>query len=134
MKPRPQKKLNKPRFVVDINVSYIILKKRYGGYARFISSANLLKKQNASDDEIIKVANDKNYHIITHNTIDFENAPKRFNWLKVGVICVNLKEENYLDKFGRLLRTNSKHENYYNKLFILGNLTTTFKYSQLRLI
>ena len=132
MKRKPQKEANKPRFVVDVNTSLQLLKQKYGGFARFISSAHLTGKQDSKDPEIIKIANDKDYHIITLNTSDFENAPQKYGWLKVGIICVNLKEGNYRDKFGGLLREFKKHENYYNKLIIMGNAVKKISYTTLR--
>lgn len=132
MRPKPKKEANKPRFVVDVNTSLQSLKKKYGGFARFISSAQLTGKQDSKDPEIIKIANDKDYHIITLNTRDFENAPIKYPWLKVGIICVNLQEENYRDRFGSLLREFSKHENYYSKLIFMGNEIKKISYITLR--
>lgn len=132
MKQKPQKEANKPRFVVDVNTSLQSLKQKYGGFARFISSAQLTGKQNSKDPEIIKIANDKDYHIITLNTGDFENTPQKYSWLKIGIIGVNLKEGNYRDKFGSLLRELKKHENYYNKLIIMGNEIKKISYTTLR--
>lgn len=62
----------------------------------------------------------------------FENAPIKYPWLKVGIICVNLQEENYRDRFGSLLRELNKHENYYNKLVIMGNEIKKMSYITLR--
>lgn len=133
MKPKPTKEANKPRFVVDVNTSLQSLKQNYGGFARFISSAELTGKQDSKDSEIIKTANEKDYHIITLNTQDFENAAKEYSWLKIGIICVNLKEGNYRSKFGSLLREYKKHQNYYNKLIILGNKNKKISYRSIRL-
>ncbi len=132
MRPKPKKEANKPRFVVDVNTSLQSLKRKYGGFARFISSTYLTGKQDSKDSEIIKIANDKDYHIITLNTRDFENAPTKYLWLKVGIICVNLQEENYRDRFGSLLRVFNKHENYYNKLIYMGNEIKKISYVTLR--
>lgn len=132
MKPRPQRKANKPRFVVDVNTSLQSLRHKYGGFARFISSAQLTGKQDSKDSEIIKIANEKDYHIITLNTIDFEIAPKEYAWLKIGIICVNLQEGNYRDRFGSLLRDLKRHENYYSKLIIMGNKIKKISYTVLR--
>ncbi len=132
MKREPRRKTNKPRFVVDVNTSLQFLKQRYGGLARFISSAKLTGKQDSKDPEIIKIANEKDYHIITLNTADFEAAPQNYAWLKIGIICVNLKEGNYRDRFGSLLRELKRHENYYNKLIIMGNNIKKISYTALR--
>lgn len=132
MKRKPTKEANKPRFVVDVNTSLQSLKQKYGGFARFISSKELTGRQDSEDSEIIKLANEKDYHIITLNTGDFEQIPRKYMWLKVGLICVNLQEDNYRDKFGALLRDLKKHENYYNKLIIMGNVIKKISYSSLR--
>lgn len=132
MKPRKEKPLNKPRFATDINIGFDILRKTYGGFATFTPIIKLTKKQDASDDEIITICNKLNYHIITHNTKDFENAPVRFSWLKIGIVCINLKEENYIDKFGSLLRKLRRHDNFLNKLVTLGNKREIKSYSVLR--
>lgn len=132
MKQDPQRKANKPRFVVDVNTSLQALRKKYGGFARFISSAQLTGRQDSRDSEIIKIANEKDYHIVTLNTVDFENAAQEFAWLKIGIIAVNLKEGNYRDKFGSLLRELKRHENYYNKLIIMGNEIKQVSYKVLR--
>lgn len=132
MKPKLPRTANKPRFVVDVNTSLGVLKTRYGGFATFISSAHLVKSFAAKDPEIIKKANEKDYHIITHNTKDFEEAPQKSAKLKVGIICVNLKEGNYIDKFGSVLRKLKKHNSFYNKLIILGNEVKIISYSELR--
>lgn len=133
MKPRPQKPLNKPRFATDINIGFDNLRKNYGGFATFTPIIKLTKKQDASDETIIELCNKKNYHIITHNTKHFETAPQKFSWLKIGIICVNLKEENYIDKFGSVLRGLKKHNNFFNKLIIVGNSVVIKNYSELRL-
>ena len=132
MKQEPQRKANKPRFVVDVNTSLQSLRQKYGGFARFISSAQLTGKQDSKDAEIIRIANERDYHIITLNTDDFKNAPQNYNWLKIGIICVNLKEGNYRDRFGSLLREFKRHENYYNKLIIMGNTIIKTSYKDLR--
>ncbi len=132
MKPNPPRKANKPKFVVDVNTSLKSLKKKYGKFARFISSAQLTGKPDSKDSEIIKLANKKDFHIITLNTQDFENAPKKHNWLNIGIICVNLKEDNYRDKFGSLLRDLNKHDHYYKKLIIMGNDIQKISYDDLR--
>ena len=132
MKPKPRKRAHKPRFVVDVDTSLKSLKLKYGGFARFISSAQLTGKQNSKDQEIIKKADDNDYHIITLNTKDFEDAPKLYTWLKIGLICVNLHEDNYRDRFGSLLREFNKHEHYYNKLIIMGNKLRITNYESFR--
>jgi predicted nuclease of predicted toxin-antitoxin system len=132
MKPKRERKANKPRFVVDHNTSFTHLKQTYGGLATFISSVQLTGKQDATDPEIIKFANENDYHIITLNTKDFEDAPRQYAWLKIGIIAVNLKEKNYRTKFNKILRAHKKHENFYNKLIILGNTIRIFNYSTLR--
>lgn len=124
--------VTKPRFIVDINTNYSLLRGRYGGFAIFKSVFVITKKQNASDDEIIKVANAKNYHIITRNTKHFVEAPQKFNWLRVGIVCINLNEDNYVDKLGKLLRNLKKHEKFKNNLFILGNEIKQISYVNLR--
>lgn len=134
MKQKPQREANKPRFVVDVNTSLQSLRQKYGGFARFISSAQLTGKQDSKDSEIIKIANEKDYHIITLNTDDFKDAPQKYDWLKVGIICVNLKEGNYRDRFGSLLRELKRHENYYNKLIIMGNKIEKNSYKALRIL
>lgn len=132
MKPPLNKVLNKPRFIVDINISVKLLNKEYGGFANFKSTVFLTKNQESSDDDIIKTANSKNYHIITHNTKHFIEAPKKFLSLKIGIICINLKEGNFIDKLGKLLRDYKKHDNFCNKLITLGNEIQIETYSDLR--
>lgn len=132
MKSPPPPRLNKPRFAVDINTSFATLQRSYGQFATFKSTALLTKKQDASDNEIIKVSNTENYHIITHNTRHFEGAPRKFPNLKIGIICVNLKESNYINSFGKLLREFKKHDNYNKKLIYIGNETHVRLYSELR--
>lgn len=134
MKPRKAKPLNKPRFVTDINVGFDILRKTYGRFATFTPIIKLTKLQDASDDEIIAICNKMNYNIITHNTKDFESAPVRFPWLKIGIVCVNLKEEHYVDKFGSLLRDFRRHDNFLKKLVTIGNKIVILNYSSLRKI
>lgn len=132
MKPSPGKFLNKPRFAVDINVSFTILGQTFGGFATFISTAKLTKNQSTLDEDIIQICNKKNYHIITHNTKDFIDAPLRFKNLKVGIICINLDEKHYLSKFGRVLRKLPKHGNYYNKILQIGNEVSSKSYTKIR--
>ena len=134
MRPRKAKPLNKPRFATDINVGFDILRKTYGGFATFTPVIKLTKLQDASDDEIIAICNKRNYHIITHNRKDFENAPARFPWLKIGIVCINLKEENYVDKFGSLLRDLRRHDNFLKKLVTIGKRRVIKNYSSLRKI
>lgn len=132
MKPSRTRIANKPRFAVDINTSYSLLNRNFGGFATFTSTAMLTKKQDSSDEEIIKTASSKDYHIITHNTKHFENAPIKLDKLEIGIICVNLQEDNYINQFGKLLRRYKKHDNFKNKLIYLGNKIKILKYSQLR--
>lgn len=132
MKPKLLKPANKPRFVIDVNISLGNLKVRFGGFANFISSIDLIKSASAKDIEIIKKSSDRDYHIITHNTQDFDQAPVKLPNLKIGIICVNIYEENYLDKFGVLLREFKKHQRFYNKLIYLGNEIKIISYSELR--
>lgn len=132
MKKPPKRELNKPRFAVDINTSFNVLKKNFGGFARFTSTALLTKEQDTKDPEIIKRCELKNYHIITHNTKDFIDAPLKFRNLKIGIVCINLDEKHYLSKFGSLLREFPKHENYHNKLIQVGNETKIISYPKLR--
>ena len=132
MKPIRKRTPNKPRFAVDINVSCNTLGKIFGGFATFTSTAKLTKKQDAADPEIIQICQSKNYHIITHNTDDFIDAPVKFSNLKIGIVCINLDEKHYLSKFGSLLRKFPKHDNYYNKIFQIGNEIKTTSYTKLR--
>lgn len=132
MRPKKEIKPNKPRFVVDHNTSLVRLRTEYGGKATFVSSAALTGAQDTKDEDIIKIANEHNYHIITLNTKDFRDAPKKYDWLKVGIIGVNLKEKNYRTKFRRIIGDLKKHEHYYNKLIILGNEITIKLYDDLR--
>lgn len=132
MKPVPPPRINKPRFTVDINTSLKNLRKVYGGFATFISTATLTRSQATKDENIIKTANAKNYHIITHNTADFKNAPARFSWLEIGIICVNLQEGNYIDKFGKVLREFKKHDKFKGKLILLGNEIKVITYQEIR--
>lgn len=132
MKASPRKSLNKPRFAVDINVSFSILGQTFGGFAMFVSTAKLTKNQSALDEDIIQICNKKNYHIITHNTKDFIDAPLRFKDLKIGIICINLDEKHYLSKFGSVLRKFPKHDNYYNKIFQIGNEVGSKSYTRIR--
>lgn len=132
MKPKKENPLNKPRFVTDINIGFDKLWKLYGGFATFTPIAKLTKKQNALDVDIVEICNKKNYHIITHNTKDFEDAPLKLVNLKTGIICINLDEKHYLSKFGALLRKFPKHGNYYNKLIQVGNETKIMSYAKIR--
>ena len=129
---KPPQRVNKPRFAVDINTSFVTLIKNYGKFATFTSTAKLTKKQDTGDDEIVKISDSENYHIITHNTRHFENAPLKFQNLKIGIICVNLKEANYINSFGKLLREFKKHDNYKTKLIYIGNETRIKSYSEVR--
>lgn len=132
MKKARLRAINRPRFVVDINTSFDGLKKRYGGFAVFKSVVSLTKKQDASDDEIIKQADSGNYHIITQNTKHFREAPLRFRTLTIGLICINLQEGGFLDKFGSLLRKLDKHEKFNKKLVIIGNEVQVVSYQRLK--
>ena len=131
MRQPPKKLLNRPRFAVDINTGFKQLKKKYGGYAQFVSTGKLTGSQETPDLDVIRICNKKNYHVITHNTKDFEDAPIEIDDLKIGIICINL-EENFVDKIGQLLRTHKKHENFQNKLIIVGNETQVLNYRDLR--
>lgn len=132
MKKIPKKDLNKPRFAVDINTSFNTLNKNFGGFATFTSTARITKSQITKDPDIIKKCNQKNYHIITHNTEDFIEALRKLLDINIGIICINLDEKHYLSKFGALLRKLPKHENYYNKLIQVGNETKIISYTKLR--
>lgn len=132
MKPKKENPLNKPRFVTDINIGFDKLRKLYGGFATFTPIAKITKKQNASDDDIVEACKKNNYHIITHNTKDFEDAPLKFAGLKVGIICINLDEKNYLSKFDALLRKLPRHDHYYHKLIKIGNEMKISGYAKIR--
>lgn len=127
-----KKPLNKPRFAVDINTSFYDLRKEYGMFATFKSTARITRGQQTEDEEIVKICQDLDYHVITRNTKDFEELPIKNRNLKIGIICINADEKNYKSKFGSILRKFPKHENYYNKLFQIGNEIKIIGYTRLR--
>lgn len=129
---KPNKEPRKPQFVVDHNSSLESLKKDFGNFAKFISSVELTGAQDTEDSEIVRIANNKDYHVITLNTKDFLNFPVQHPDLKIGLICVNLQEKVYHGAFAKILRDKQHHRNYHNKLIILGNPVKTFSYKNLR--
>lgn len=122
----------KPQFVVDHNTSYNDLHKLYGKSAKFVSSAKLTGSQATIDPEIIRIANQNNYHVITLNTRDFREVPIEDLTLDVGLICINLQEKTYKNIFGKLLRKKTHHRNFMHKVIILGNPVREYSYTELR--
>lgn len=112
----------KPYFCYDENLEFLQLKRRCGGYGLFISVITVMEKQGAKDADIIELCNRKNYHIVTHNTIDFKKVPDK---IKIGIICVGSKnEEEWIPKFEKMMRKMAKHNNYTNKSILISNIIT----------
>ena len=85
MRRIPSELRNKPCFSHDENLEFLQLRKKCSKFARFESVVTIMKKQGARDPEIIKECNKKDYHVITHNTQDFQDVNKK---IKIGIICV----------------------------------------------
>lgn len=122
MKKKHSELRNKPCFSHDENLEFLQLRKKCNKFARFESVVKIMKKQGAKDPEIIKECNKKNYHVITHNTLDFQKISKK---IKIGIICIGLKlEDNWLPKMNKLLNKLSKHKDYYYKNILISNNIT----------
>lgn len=117
MRRKPPKPRDKPYFCHDENLEFHSLKKRCSRAARFVSIVTLTGVQGSKDPEVMKACEQKDIHIITHNTKHFRFPPAN---ISVGIVCVGLKEEYYwIPKFNKILRIYSRHEDYYNKVFII---------------
>lgn len=113
---------NKPWFCYDVNQEFHILIKQCNRYAKFISSVKVTGNPAAKDSFILKECNKQDLHIITHNTKHFKFPPKN---IKVGIICVGLKnEDDYVPKFTKLFSKLGKHNNYYYKTINIGDSIT----------
>jgi hypothetical protein len=122
MRKTPSGLRNRPCFSHDENLEFLQLRKKCNKFARFESIVMIMKKQGAKDPEIIKECNKKDYHVITHNTQDFQNISKK---TKIGIICVGLKKESdWIPKMNKLLNKLSKHKDYYYKNILISNNIT----------
>lgn len=116
--PRPR---SKPYFCYDENQEFTLLNKKYGGLALFKSVIQVMGKQGAEDPEILDKCNKLNYHFITHNTKDFSSPNPK---IRIGIICIGKKkEEEWINKFSKLLKRMSKHKRLYHKTVIIGDTT-----------
>lgn len=79
-------------------------------------------KQGTKDPAIINTCHKKDYHILTHNTSDFQHPKKN---IKIGIICIGLKAEYYwIPKFKRLLKSFTQHKDYYHKNILIAEVIT----------
>lgn len=121
MKKKPQKPRSKPFFCFDVNLEFQRLKKECNDVALFVCSVTLLKSQEAKDLEIISYCNKHDYHIITHNTVDFIHPPEN---IRIGILCINIKDPtHWLPKFRKVLKAYPKHEDLYYKSVAIGETT-----------
>src|SRR3989344_2955182 len=122
MKKKPQKPRIKPCFCHDENLEFLQLRKQCNQSASFKSVIRVMGKQGARDEEIIEKCNKENYHIITHNTIDFRKVSDK---IKIGILCIGSKsEEDWIPKFKKLMKNMPKHSNYKNKTILISNSIT----------
>ncbi len=122
MKKNLQKPRSKPFFCHDENLEFFSIRKDCSKDARFISAVRVMKKQGAKDLEIMNICNKKDYHILTHNTSDFQNPKKD---IKIGVTCIGLKAEYYwIPKFKRILKFFPQHKDYYYKNILIAEVIT----------
>lgn len=122
MKKRLRNPQDKPFFCHDENLEFATLKKECNQQARFISVTKVLKKPKPLDPEIISKCNQKDFHIITHNTRHFLNPRENS---KSGIICVGLRAEyHWVPKFKKLLRNFRKHKDYYFKSILIAETVT----------
>lgn len=120
MKKIPQRERNKPFFCHDQNLEFLRLKKECSGSARFISLAMTMGRTDAKDSQIINYCQERDYHVITHNTSDFRNVSEKIH---IGIICVGLRDDKiFSSKFRKMLRLLSKHQNYYDKTVFIENV------------
>lgn len=119
MKKTPQKERNKPFFCHDQNLEFLRLRKECSQSARFVSLAKAMGRTDAKDSQIIAYCQQRNYHVITHNTSDFRSVGKKIH---IGIICVGLKDDKiFASKFAKMLRLLPKHQNYYDKTILIEN-------------
>lgn len=122
MKKSLQKPRSKPFFCHDENLEFFSLRKDCSKDARFISAVRVMKKQGAKDPEVIDTCDKKDYHILTHNTSDFQNPKKD---IRIGIICVGLKAEYYwIPKFKRILKSLPQHNDYFHKNILIAEIIT----------
>ena len=115
---------NKPFFSHDENLEFLKLKKDCNQFARFESVVKIMKRQGATDPKIVKECNNKDYHVITHNTTDFQRINKK---IKIGVVCIGLRnEDDWIGRMKKLLRKLSKHKDYYYKNILINNDITIY--------
>lgn len=125
MKKRVKKERIKPHFCYDVNLEFLQLRKECSQLAGFHSVPEVLRKQDAKDSEIIKECSKRDLHIITHDIVGFKNINKN---IKIGIICIGLKEEDvWISKFSKLLRKYPKHKQYINKSIFINEKGITVK-------
>ena len=122
MEKASKRRINRPRFAVDINTSYKILKKTLGGWAIFKSIKELTGDPETKDPDILTICNKENYHVITSNTAHFKKYVRdKKNKIEIGVICINLQQapasaHRFVNSVGVLIKKR-KHD-YFNNKFI----------------
>lgn len=122
MRKKPQKPRDKPFFCHDENLEFYSLRKQCSREGRFKSIVKIVKRQGATDSEVIALCDKKDLHIITHNTKHFQR-PK--TGIKIGIICIGLKAEYYwIPKFIKLLKNFPKHKDYYHKIVLISDTIT----------
>lgn len=122
MRKKPPEPRTKPHFCHDENLEFLQLKKRCNQWASFKSVISIMGKQGAKDPEIIKNCNKEDYHIITHNTGDFR---KTYPNISIGILCIGAKdEENWINKFIKLIKKLPKHKHFFNKTILISNTIT----------
>ncbi|KKR31349.1 MAG: hypothetical protein UT63_C0073G0015 [Candidatus Gottesmanbacteria bacterium GW2011_GWC2_39_8] len=134
MKRKRQKPRNKPYFCHDENLEFLTLRKICSKSARFIGAVEVTKKQGEKDPVLIRKCNEKDYHILTHNTVDFRSPLSK---IKVGIICIGLKDEEvWMSKFSKMLRRLQNHADYYHKTIYIENIIriTDRRTGEIRLI
>lgn len=119
MKNEHQQNRSKSCFCYDINVQFHQLRKECNRFGIFYSSASLLKNRRASDYEIIKYCEKNNFHVITHNKVNFKNY--RGN-MKLGIVYIGIMDPKFwISRFNAFLKTHPHHENLNFLTISIGN-------------
>ena len=122
MKRREKPRNKKPRFAHDENLEFKLLYKESNRFALFKSFIKIAGKRAILDPEVISICNKNDYHIITHNTNDFQHpVPK----IKVGIVCIGSRiDKNWVKLFNKFLNKYPRHEDIYYKNVLISNRIT----------
>ena len=91
MEKKPQKDRDKPAFCCDNNFQFPTLQRYCNKYARFYHVNRLIKKPNPKDPEIIEFCVKNDYHIITHNKVNFKDYVQN---TRVGIFYIGSQPLN----------------------------------------